>query len=128
MKVHHTNAAFQDDADNEGTTVVNVTADKVVLKSVASLPSGNWQHQIHNNSEGLSKGIRGLSGSVVSDGSDDSSKSKNEGDVTLEDGGSLGGETISILGTGDFGRALGGRLVKAGYHVNVGSRDPEVKR
>ncbi len=34
-------------------------------------------------------------------------------------------ETISILGSGDFGRALAGRLVKAGFNVIIGSRDPE---
>jgi len=33
-------------------------------------------------------------------------------------------ETVVILGTGDFGRALGGRLAKAGYEVVFGSRDP----
>lgn len=34
-------------------------------------------------------------------------------------------EVIAILGSGDFGRALAGRLVQAGYVVNIGSRDPQ---
>ena len=37
----------------------------------------------------------------------------------------LRGETVSVLGTGDFGRALGSRLVQAGYGVVFGSRDPK---
>ena len=33
-------------------------------------------------------------------------------------------ETIAVIGSGDFGRALAGRMVKAGgYNVVVGSRD-----
>lgn len=43
----------------------------------------------------------------------------------MEDGRGGGGETVSILGTGDFGRALGARLVQAGYNVVFGSRDPK---
>lgn len=31
---------------------------------------------------------------------------------------------ISVLGSGDYGRALSGRLVKSGYTVYIGSRDP----
>ena len=34
------------------------------------------------------------------------------------------GTYISVVGTGDFGRALCGRLVTAGYHVFIGSRNP----
>ena len=34
-------------------------------------------------------------------------------------------EVVAILGSGDFGRALAGRLVQAGYVVNIGSRDPQ---
>ena len=35
-----------------------------------------------------------------------------------------GRETIAVIGSGDFGRALAGRMVKAGgYNVVVGSRD-----
>ena len=32
--------------------------------------------------------------------------------------------TIGVLGSGDFGRALAGRLAQAGYTVHLGSRDP----
>ncbi|XP_048469487.1 metalloreductase STEAP4-like isoform X2 [Rhincodon typus] len=34
-------------------------------------------------------------------------------------------ETICIFGTGDFGRSLGMRLLKSGYPVVYGSRDPK---
>ena len=38
-------------------------------------------------------------------------------------------ETIAIIGSGDFGRALASRMVKAGgYSVIVGSRDPNKNR
>jgi phosphoglycerate dehydrogenase-like enzyme len=36
--------------------------------------------------------------------------------------------TIGILGSGDFGRALAGRLAQAGYSVYLGSRDPNRNR
>lgn len=36
-----------------------------------------------------------------------------------------GKQVIAVLGSGDFGRALSGRLVQAGYTVNIGSRDPK---
>ena len=40
-----------------------------------------------------------------------------------------GRETIAVIGSGDFGRALAGRMVKAGrYNVVLGSRDSEKKR
>ena len=38
-------------------------------------------------------------------------------------------ETIAIIGSGDFGRALAGRMVEAGgYNVVIGSRDLEKNR
>ena len=36
--------------------------------------------------------------------------------------------TIGVLGSGDFGRALAGRLAQAGYTVLLGSRDPTRNR
>ena len=40
-----------------------------------------------------------------------------------------GCDTIAVIGSGDFGRALAGRMVKAGrYNVVLGSRDSEKKR
>lgn len=36
--------------------------------------------------------------------------------------------TIGVLGSGDFGRALAGRLAQAGYTVSLGSRDPARNR
>ena len=35
---------------------------------------------------------------------------------------------IGIIGSGDFGRALAGRLAQAGYYPTIGSRDPEQNR
>ena len=36
-----------------------------------------------------------------------------------------GAESIAIVGSGDFGRALALRMVQSGYVVNIGSRNPE---
>ena len=35
---------------------------------------------------------------------------------------------IGIIGTGDFGRALAGKMVQAGYKVSIGSRNPDRNR
>ena len=35
---------------------------------------------------------------------------------------------ISVIGSGDFGRALAGRLAKAGYKVTIASRNPSRNR
>ncbi|XP_078678915.1 metalloreductase STEAP2-like [Branchiostoma floridae x Branchiostoma belcheri] len=40
------------------------------------------------------------------------------------DGGDPGRPTVAILGSGDYSRSLAGRLVRSGFHVAVGSRDP----
>ncbi|KAH9488985.1 Metalloreductase steap4 [Bulinus truncatus] len=37
-------------------------------------------------------------------------------------------EKVSIIGTGNFGRALGKRLINTGYFVTFGSRKPEVRK
>ena len=34
-------------------------------------------------------------------------------------------ESIAIVGSGDFGRALALRLVQSGFIVNIGSRNPQ---
>ena len=33
--------------------------------------------------------------------------------------------TITIIGSGDFGRALSLRMIQCGYKVYIGSRNPE---
>ena len=38
------------------------------------------------------------------------------------------GESIAIVGSGDFGRALALRMVQSGFTVNIGSRDPQRNR
>ncbi|KAI8503537.1 cupric reductase [Branchiostoma belcheri] len=40
------------------------------------------------------------------------------------DGGEPGRPTVAILGSGDYSRSLAGRLVRSGFPVAVGSRDP----
>ena len=37
-------------------------------------------------------------------------------------------DSIAVLGSGDFGRALAGRIAQAGFAVKIGSRDPERNR
>jgi hypothetical protein len=47
--------------------------------------------------------------------------------VRAEEGrraGQEGEERVVVLGTGDFGRALAGRLARAGLVVSLASRDP----
>ena len=44
----------------------------------------------------------------------------------FEDARSVG--KIGIIGTGDFGRALAGKMVQAGYKVTIGSRNPDRNR
>nr|XP_027208265.1 metalloreductase STEAP3-like [Penaeus vannamei] len=34
-------------------------------------------------------------------------------------------KVIAVLGSGDYGRAISRRLVNSGYHVLMGSRDPD---
>jgi hypothetical protein len=36
--------------------------------------------------------------------------------------------SIAIIGSGDFGRALAKRMVQSGYTVNIGSRNPDRNR
>ena len=38
------------------------------------------------------------------------------------------GDSIAIIGSGDFGRALALRMVQSGLSVNIGSRNPERNR
>lgn len=39
-------------------------------------------------------------------------------------GGGVSNESIAIIGSGDFGRALALRLIQSGIRVNIGSRNP----
>lgn len=39
-------------------------------------------------------------------------------------GGSLSNESLAIIGSGDFGRALALRLIQSGIRVTIGSRNP----
>ena len=37
-------------------------------------------------------------------------------------------QTIAVIGSGNFGRALAMKMSKSGYQVNIGSRNPEKHR
>lgn len=39
-----------------------------------------------------------------------------------------GQQSIAVIGSGDFGRALASKMIQAGYTVNIGSREPERNR
>jgi hypothetical protein len=73
-----------------------------------------------------SRGVAGRMGGSPDTSSEGGSAADSES-MTIEsvDHGSVR-ETIAIIGSGDFGRALAGRMVKAGnYNVIIGSREPE---
>merc|ERR1712241_109026 len=68
-----------------------------------------------SKSSGLDSGADTLS-SERSSTSDEVQVNQTEGD---------GAESIAIVGSGDFGRALALRMVQSGYVVNIGSRNPQ---
>ena len=69
-----------------------------------------------SKSSGLDSGADTLSSSEQSSTSDEVQVNQTEGD---------GAESIAIVGSGDFGRALALRMVQSGYVVNIGSRNPQ---
>ena len=68
-----------------------------------------------SKSSGLDSGADTLSSSEQSSTSDEVQVIQAEG----------GAESIAIVGSGDFGRALALRMVQSGYVVNIGSRNPQ---
>jgi len=67
---------------------------------------GTWVTQVSMNKS--SPTVRGLGEGVRSKETDEKKE-----------------ESISVLGSGDFGRALAGRLAQSGYRVTLVSRNPE---
>ena len=78
--------------------------------------------------ENLSRGEAGRNAGSSST-EETSSGSSNDGvSINMSDD-SNDRETIAVIGSGDFGRALASRMVKSGgYNVVVGSRDPDKNR
>ncbi|TRY67856.1 hypothetical protein TCAL_05273 [Tigriopus californicus] len=123
MKV---NEAFEGDSGPDGS---------VTLKSVQSVKSPDslggdhqmWQSKMFNQSN--DRQGRGEAKLGPEDSSNDSNSSQSDISASHEDIQSMEmlktKETIAVIGSGDFGRALSGRLVQAGYEVNIGSRDPQ---
>ena len=37
-------------------------------------------------------------------------------------------ESVAVIGSGNFGRAIATKIAQSGYKVNIGSRDPEKYR
>lgn len=122
MKV---NEAFEGDGPNGSVTLKSVQ----VVKSPDSLAGEHhvWQNKLFNQSN--DRQGRGEAKLAPEDSSNDSNSSQSDISGSHEDIESIEvlkpRETIAVIGSGDFGRALSSRLVQAGYEVNIGSRDPQ---
>jgi len=95
----------------------NMPKDGITLTNVISVRPGFDQHQ------------RSVSG-YGSSGSSESSKSqssKNEPVYYVADPG-VEKESIAVIGSGNFGRALALKISQSGYHVYIGSRNPDKNR
>jgi len=92
----------------------------VVLNSVVSSKSGF--DTIPVSDSGIS-----LYGDSESSGSSQLHRSKAEPEYCVADAG-VEKQCIAVIGSGNFGRALAMKISKSGYHVNIGSRNPEKTR
>ena len=92
----------------------------VVLTSVVSVKSGfnNQQNSVSRVS---------IYEDSSSSGSSKSPSSKAEPVYYVADPG-VEKQTIAVIGSGNFGRALALKIAQSGYHVNIGSRNPEKNR
>ena len=68
-------------------------------------------NRFESKSSGLDSGCSDVSSEDMEKSSADKSSDKSS--------------VISIIGSGDFGRALALRMVQSGYSVCIGSRNPE---
>ena len=66
-------------------------------------------------------------GSTTSSKSSKSQSSKNEPVYYVADPG-VEKESIAVIGSGNFGRALALKISQSGYHVYIGSRNPDKNR
>jgi len=81
-------------------------------EEVKSDVSMNWVSEVQGSKE--SPTSRGFGGNVTT---------KSEAEVSQKVDMEMEIRNIVVVGSGDFGRALAGRLAKAGYHVTIASRD-----
>ena len=111
-------ASVQCDAWRSPTFLKSLTAYTTL--SVPSMWSSSKKKSVdlthfESKSSGLDSGADTLSSSEQSSTSDEVQVIQAEG----------GAESIAIVGSGDFGRALALRMVQSGYVVNIGSRNPQ---
>ena len=149
------NEGFQDDSGSTVTlkSVTSVIIDEINPGADPKADSQKWRSKIFNSSSdsGIdSGGVRKSGSRNLNGGGTEASTTASEGgssndstvevesvnDEVLEEEleeeqvenaakPEEQKEVVAILGSGDFGRALAGRLVQAGYVVNIGSRDPQ---
>ena len=92
----------------------------VVLTNVTSPKSGF--DKVPASDSGVS-----LYGDSESNGSSNSQRPKAEPLYYVADPG-VEKQSIAVIGSGNFGRALAMKISQSGYHVNIGSRNPEKTR
>ena len=117
MRVHHANKAFEPEDSGEEKS----NGGSVTLKSVVTVGEEKWRREEEDDDLGIEgddprRSNRDSSSGVSSDLDEEVNVAENGGR-----------ETIAVIGSGDFGRALSARLVQAGYNVIIGSRDPQKK-
>ena len=95
----------------------NMPKDGINLSSVVSNRSGFDQQ--HSPVSGY--------GSSNSSESSKSKSSKTEPVYYVADPG-IEKESIAVIGSGNFGRALALKISQSGYHVFIGSRNPDKNR
>ena len=137
--MHHSNAAFVDDEksnDSSGITlksVINVSDEDAVAPMDSPKMSSGWKvkldgYGVNRTADKLNaRGEAKVSVVSMGDSSSGVSSEQDEEEVNAETSVENVGdkETVAILGSGDFGRALASRLVQSGYNVIIGSRDPQ---
>lgn len=93
---------------------------EVVLTNVVSIKS-NFDN-VQTSDSGVS-----LYGDSESNGSSKLQRLKAEPVYYVADPGAEK-QSIAVIGSGNFGRALAMKISQSGYHVNIGSRNPEKTR
>ena len=98
----------------------NMGQGDVVLTNVVSVKSK------FDNVQGSDSGVSIYEDSE-SNGSSKLQRSKAEPVYYVADPG-VEKESIAVIGSGNFGRALALKISQSGYHVNIGSRNPDKTR
>ena len=101
----------------------NNRQNNVLLTNVVSTKSG------FDNQTSPDSGVSAC-GDSSSNGSPKPRTSKSEPVYYVADSTNAGNEkqVIAVIGSGNFGRALALKIAQSGYHVNIGSRNPEKHR